>query len=103
MYAGLQVVPFMFVATHPLLRNILIREQVDIVHGHQAPSMLTHETMLHASTMGYKVTTLLSSSLANDASYIHRGWKTLSLLRSVVYYAHRLLHSHLLPIVARVH
>jgi phosphatidylinositol glycan class A protein len=52
--AFLGVVPFMFVCTFPLVREILVRERVDIVHGHQAPSMLAHEVMLHASTMGLK-------------------------------------------------
>ena len=40
--------------TLPLLRNIFIREQVSIVHGHSAFSTLAHEAMLHARTMGIK-------------------------------------------------
>uniref|UniRef100_A0A0G4HPE0 phosphatidylinositol N-acetylglucosaminyltransferase n=1 Tax=Chromera velia CCMP2878 TaxID=1169474 RepID=A0A0G4HPE0_9ALVE len=39
----------------PLIRKILIRERIDIVHGHQATSNLAHETIFHARTMGYKV------------------------------------------------
>eukprot|EP00501_MAST-03F_sp_TOSAG23-6_P002615 GSMAST32.ASY1.ANO1.2757.1 assembled CDS len=39
----------------PLFRQILIREKIDIVHGHQATSQLTHECILHAQTMSYKV------------------------------------------------
>eukprot|EP00941_MAST-03F_sp_MAST-3F-sp1_P003773 g3773.t1 len=39
----------------PLFRQILLREEIDIVHGHQATSQLTHECILHAGTMGYKV------------------------------------------------
>ncbi|KAI8069995.1 phosphatidylinositol N-acetylglucosaminyltransferase GPI3 subunit [Gongronella butleri] len=38
----------------PLLRNILIRESIDIVHGHQAFSALCHEAILHSKTMGLK-------------------------------------------------
>lgn len=38
----------------PLLRIVLLRERIDIVHGHQSTSNLAHECLLHASTMGYK-------------------------------------------------
>lgn len=37
-----------------LFRNILLRERIEIVHGHQATSTLMHECILHARTMGYK-------------------------------------------------
>lgn len=36
----------------PLLRNILLRERIELVHGHQSTSALAHESMLHARTMG---------------------------------------------------
>ena len=36
----------------PLLRDILIREKTQIVHGHQAFSCMAHEAILHAKTMG---------------------------------------------------
>ncbi|KAI9493679.1 GlcNAc transferase [Zychaea mexicana] len=39
----------------PLLRNILIRENIDIIHGHGAFSALCQEGILHGKTMGYKV------------------------------------------------
>lgn len=39
----------------PLLRNIWIREKIDIIHGHGAFSALCHEAILHGKTMGYKV------------------------------------------------
>jgi phosphatidylinositol N-acetylglucosaminyltransferase subunit A len=39
----------------PILRTILIRERITLVHGHQAFSTLCHEALLHARTMGYKV------------------------------------------------
>jgi hypothetical protein len=38
----------------PVLRHIFVRERVDIVHGHQAPSALCHEAILHARTMGLR-------------------------------------------------
>ncbi|KAI5062246.1 hypothetical protein GOP47_0022785 [Adiantum capillus-veneris] len=41
--------------TFPIIRNILIREGITVVHGHQAFSTLCHEALLHARTMGYKV------------------------------------------------
>jgi phosphatidylinositol glycan class A protein len=39
----------------PLFRKILMRERVDIVHGHSATSPLMHECILQAKAMGYKV------------------------------------------------
>ena len=38
----------------PLIRYILIREQINIVHGHSAFSALAHEVMFHAKTLGLK-------------------------------------------------
>lgn len=38
----------------PMFRNIFIRENIDIVHGHQAPSSMCHEAILHARTMGIR-------------------------------------------------
>jgi phosphatidylinositol glycan class A protein len=43
------------ISMFPLLRNILVREQIDIVHGHQATSTMMHEAIIQARTMGYKV------------------------------------------------
>src|SRR6185437_14739552 len=40
--------------TFPLVRNILIREQVDIVHGHSAFSALAHEVR---TDLGFFVST----------------------------------------------
>lgn len=45
-------VPIPF-ATFPLLRNILIREQIQVVHGHAAGSTLAQECVFHSRTMGY--------------------------------------------------
>ncbi|KAI3436712.1 hypothetical protein D9Q98_006127 [Chlorella vulgaris] len=36
-----------------LLRSILIREGINLVHGHQAFSTMAHEAIMHARTMGY--------------------------------------------------
>ncbi|OWM64854.1 hypothetical protein CDL15_Pgr028571 [Punica granatum] len=44
-----------FYGTLPIIRNILIREKISLVHGHQAFSTLCHEALMHARTMGYKV------------------------------------------------
>uniref|UniRef100_A0A2P2LFP3 phosphatidylinositol N-acetylglucosaminyltransferase n=2 Tax=Rhizophora mucronata TaxID=61149 RepID=A0A2P2LFP3_RHIMU len=41
--------------TLPIIRTILIREKISLVHGHQAFSTLCHEALMHARTMGYKV------------------------------------------------
>ena len=37
-----------------LLRLILIRERITIVHAHQAFSVMGHEGIMHARTMGYR-------------------------------------------------
>lgn len=39
----------------PLLRTILIRERITLVHAHQAFSTMANEAILHARTMGFKV------------------------------------------------
>lgn len=39
----------------PLLRTVLLRERITLVHAHQAFSTLAHESILHARTMGYRV------------------------------------------------
>jgi len=61
-----------FFFTFPLLRKVLIREQINIVHCHQAFSTLAHECILHSRTMGYKVV-FTDHSLFGfaDASSIH--------------------------------
>ncbi|RLV95492.1 Phosphatidylinositol N-acetylglucosaminyltransferase gpi3 subunit [Spathaspora sp. JA1] len=38
----------------PILRNVFIREQIDIVHGHGSLSSLCHEAIFHAQTMGLR-------------------------------------------------
>lgn len=44
-----------FYGTLPIVRTILIREKISLVHGHQAFSTLCHEALMHSRTMGYKV------------------------------------------------
>lgn len=46
-------VPSVFLA-FAVLRNIFLREQIDIVHGHGSLSSTCHEAMLHARTMGLR-------------------------------------------------
>lgn len=41
-------------SSFPIIRNILIREQIQIVHSHVSVSSLAHESILHANTMGLK-------------------------------------------------
>ncbi|KAL8735062.1 MAG: hypothetical protein Q9181_002964 [Wetmoreana brouardii] len=38
----------------PIFRNIVIREEIEIVHGHASLSSLCHEAILHARTMGLR-------------------------------------------------
>ena len=38
----------------PILRQILIRESISIVHGHGSLSSLCHEAIFHARTMGLR-------------------------------------------------
>lgn len=41
-----------FTATLPIIRHILIRENVDIIHAHQATSVLANESMAYGSALG---------------------------------------------------
>eukprot|EP00601_Ochromonadales_sp_CCMP2298_P022804 CAMPEP_0173323156 /NCGR_PEP_ID=MMETSP1143-20121109/30378_1 /TAXON_ID=483371 /ORGANISM="non described non described, Strain CCMP2298" /LENGTH=410 /DNA_ID=CAMNT_0014267125 /DNA_START=1 /DNA_END=1230 /DNA_ORIENTATION=- len=47
-----QVILPTFYSFFPLFRNILLRERITIVHGHQSISALTNECILYARTMG---------------------------------------------------
>ena len=38
----------------PMFRNVVIREQIQIVHGHASLSSFCHEAILHARTMGLR-------------------------------------------------
>ncbi|XP_020962026.1 phosphatidylinositol N-acetylglucosaminyltransferase subunit A isoform X2 [Arachis ipaensis] len=56
----------------PIIRTILIRERITIVHGHQAFSTLCHETLMHSRTMGYRVVFTDHSLYGfSDAGSIH--------------------------------
>mmetsp|Transcript_9469 Transcript_9469/g.18260 ORF Transcript_9469/g.18260 Transcript_9469/m.18260 type:complete len:450 (+) Transcript_9469:332-1681(+) len=56
----------------PLLRKILIREGIEIVHAHQATSYLGLESMIHGKTMNYKVVYTDHSLFGfSDAACIH--------------------------------
>ncbi|XP_047182286.1 phosphatidylinositol N-acetylglucosaminyltransferase subunit A-like [Vigna umbellata] len=39
----------------PIIRTILIRERITVVHGHQTFSTLCHDALLNSRIMGYKV------------------------------------------------
>nr|CAA97882.1 SPT14 [Saccharomyces cerevisiae] len=41
-------------STFPIIRNILLREQIQIVHSHGSASTFAHEGILHANTMGLR-------------------------------------------------
>ena len=41
-----------FSATFPLIRQILIRERIQIVHAHQATSTMANESLVYAASMG---------------------------------------------------
>lgn len=43
-----------FVATLPLIRSILIREGIEIVHAHQATSTLANESMVYGAALGLR-------------------------------------------------
>lgn len=39
-------------ATFPLIREVLIREGIEIVHAHQATSVMANESVVYASVLG---------------------------------------------------
>lgn len=64
-----QVVFPSYYATFPLFRNILIRERIEIVHGHAATSVLMHECILQAKAMGYKVSDAMGERCARTGCF----------------------------------
>eukprot|EP00949_MAST-11_sp_MAST-11-sp1_P004836 g4836.t1 len=50
-----QVVAPSFFGVFALFRQVLLREKIEIVHGHQVVSTLVHMCTMHARTMGYRV------------------------------------------------
>ena len=69
-----------------LLRIILIRERITLVHAHQAFSVMGHEAILHARTMGYKVTQAMCPALASAAQLCrhHRRAKHTFILKTAL-------------------
>ena len=57
-----------------LLRNILIREGITLVHAHQAFSVMGHEAILQARTMGYKARHVLSLVVAYITTLLGHGF-----------------------------
>jgi phosphatidylinositol N-acetylglucosaminyltransferase subunit A len=56
----------------PLIRQILIREHIDIVHGHQSTSILQHVVLMAAKSCGLKTVFTEHSLFAyGDISGIH--------------------------------
>lgn len=77
-----QIIYPTFIGFFGLFRSILIREQINIVHGHQSTSTLTHECLLYARTMGYHICYTDHSLFGfNDINSIHIN-KCLELLVS---------------------
>jgi phosphatidylinositol glycan class A protein len=56
----------------PLLREVVVREGVEVVHGHQDSSAMVHEALFHAQTLGLR-TCFTSHSLFNvfDTASLH--------------------------------
>jgi len=56
----------------PLLREVVLRERIEIVHGHQDSSSMMHEALFHAQTLGLR-TCFTSHSLFNlyDNGSVH--------------------------------
>lgn len=55
-----------------IFRNILIREKITIIHGHQSTSVMTNESILYARTLGYHVCYTDHSLFGfNDIGSIH--------------------------------
>eukprot|EP01083_Nonionella_stella_P023057 63743_1 len=66
------VFPAAFFTAFPIFRDILIREKIHVVHGHQTTAALSHECIMHARTMGYRcVFTDHSLFGFGDAAAIH--------------------------------
>lgn len=53
----------------PLIRYILIREEIEIIHGHSAFSALAHEGMLIGRLMGLKVKGKFIIATCNTFTY----------------------------------
>ncbi|XP_047736857.1 phosphatidylinositol N-acetylglucosaminyltransferase subunit A isoform X2 [Hyalella azteca] len=70
-----------FLTSVPLLRDVLLREGVDVVHGHSAFSTMAHEAMSVASALGIK-TVFTDHSLfgfADVSAIVTNNFLTMSL------------------------
>jgi phosphatidylinositol glycan class A protein len=52
-FAQENALPALYVSL-PLMREVFVRERIEIVHGHQATSSLMHEAMMHAKVLGFR-------------------------------------------------
>ncbi|CAD8170473.1 unnamed protein product [Paramecium octaurelia] len=67
-----QVVLFTYMGSLALLRQILLREEIHVVHSHAATSFFGGELLLHAKSLGYKTVFTDHSLFAfNDAASFH--------------------------------
>ena len=64
----LQVVAPTILGSFRLVRSIILRERITLVHAHQAFSALAHEAVLHARTMGCQVRSLVCWRLLQQAT-----------------------------------
>ncbi|EKX49218.1 hypothetical protein GUITHDRAFT_68256 [Guillardia theta CCMP2712] len=89
--SGRVTLPTLF-SSWPIFRFICIRERVTIVHGHQAFSIICHESLMHAGTMGLKVIFTDHSLFGfSDPSAIHMNKVlnfTLSCINHVICVSH---------------
>jgi phosphatidylinositol glycan class A protein len=49
-----QATPPTLFGSFALLRTVLLRERISLIHAHGAFSAIAHEAIIHARTMGYK-------------------------------------------------
>jgi glycosyltransferase involved in cell wall biosynthesis len=82
-----------FTATLPIIRWILIREQIQIVHAHQATSVLANESVAYGSAMGL-ATVYTDHSLFgfNDVASVILNRVSDSLVLPVIYSKYILPH-----------
>lgn len=84
-----------FVGHLPLMRAVLVRERVQVVHGHQATSTLMHECLLHAKALDRGLRTVYTDhSLFGfaDAASVHLN-KLMKLSLSTVDHAISVSHT----------
>lgn len=75
----------------PLLRYVLLREQIDIVHGHSAFSALAHEAMYVGKLLGLRVSAGATNGCWN--TYIFRWELIYGFFLQTVFTDHRYVYS----------